>query len=227
MEVQFSYTFDDCLRVAMRVYRDWLYSRRALSGSEYVLCWLLFALAVLGGVGCLVLLAWSIWQSEAWYWVVGPLVGLPFFVGMVLEIQKPRRGAVRGLNVELIFRLGMQEQLIERTRRKYEAHYRDQQAKGQMPVAARSLLRIDPDGLTIVGEYPACRQELRRAWSEVTAIDLEDEMVFFQIGDRGYDVVPYSAFADETACRQFARVAEGYRRSAAAVNANWLETVKA
>lgn len=216
MEVQYAYTRDDWAAISMQQYKDWLYSRRPLSNVEYAICWFLLLVSLLGGVGCLGFLGWSIWFSQAWYFVVGSVVALVFLAGMFLEIANPRREAVRGLFIELIFRLNWEARLIEKVRTRRDQHYRRLEEKGQLHLGHQYRLCIDADGYTLTVDYPATagpgsRQETRRAWHEVTSIFADERMVFLKIGDAGYDPVPRSAFADDVTCELFMKTAEAYR----------------
>jgi len=218
MEVQYVYTRDEWTSINMQNYRDWLYSRRPLSNVEYRLCWFLFLFTLLAGIGCVVFLVRSIWLNQAWYFVVGSLVALGFLAGMVLEILNPRREAVRGLFHEMIFRLGWEAKLIEKVRSRRDHYFRQLDEKGQLNLGHRYLLRIDSEGYTLVVDYPtttgpASRQETRQSWREVSSVFLDEHLLFLKIGDAGYQAVPRSAFADDSACQVFARTAERFRRN--------------
>jgi hypothetical protein len=220
MEVQFVYTRDDWTAITMKHYKDWLYSRRPLSNVEYRLCWFLLLFSLLAGVGCLAFLGWSIWLNQAWYFVVGSVVVLVFLGGMVLEILNPRREAVRGLFIEWIFRQNWEEKLIETVRRRRDRHYRRLEEKGQLNLDHRFLLYIDPEGYTLTVDYPtttevASRQVTRQDWRAVTSVHLDEGILFFKIGDAGYQSVPCSAFLDDATCQLFAGTSEAYRTKCA------------
>jgi hypothetical protein len=154
MEVQYAYTRDDWVCIDMHVYKNWLYSQRALSTPEYWTCWFLLLFSLLAGVGCLVFLGVSIWLGLAWYFVVGPVVPLVFFCGMALEVLRPRREPVRGLLLELGFRLGWETKLIEKVNRQRALHFRRLEEKGRLNLGHRYALHIDPAGYTLVTDFP-------------------------------------------------------------------------
>jgi hypothetical protein len=215
MEIQFSYSRDDWAHIDMQNYKDWLYAQRPLSNTEYATCWLLLVFSVLGAIATLAFVVRAVWLGQAWYVMTGVMV-LLFMCGIFLEIIHPRREAVRGLIFELIFRLHLEEGLIERVRRQRDRHFRELEAKGQLNLSQRYVVRIDPGGYTRVTEYPKAagpptRQEVRRPWSEVTELRGDERVLFIQLGIVGNDPVPRSAFADDEAYQRFAKAAEEYR----------------
>ena len=215
MEIQFSYSRDDWAHIDMQNYKDWLYAQRPLSNADYVTCWLLLVFSVVGAIATVAFAVRAVWLGQAWYVVVCAMV-LLFLSGMFLEIVRPRRGAVRGLILELAFRLHVEEDWIERVRRRRGRYFRELEAKGQLNLSSRYLVRIDPEGYTVVTEYsnaagPPTRQEVRRPWSVVTEIRGDEHVLLIQLGIAGNDPVPRSAFADDDVYQRFAKAAEEYR----------------
>jgi hypothetical protein len=218
MEVSFHFTRDDWVLINMHIYKNWLYSLKPLSGGEYGLCWFFLLFSLVGGIGCLVFLGMSIWLNLGWYYVVGSALLPIFFSGMALEVLNPRRAPVRGLFHELTFRLHLDNRLLEAVKKRRDRSFRRLEENGKLNLGHQYLLRIDPVGYTSVTEFPSpggppTRQEIRRAWSEVTAIDRTEHLVGFKVGDAGYDFLPRTAFRDEETYQRFARTAEAYRET--------------
>jgi hypothetical protein len=219
MDVEFTYTREDWVEINARQYKDWLYSRQPLVGTEYGICWFFLLLSVVGGVGLIGFLGAAVWLGLAWYFVVGAAALFVFALGMALEVLSPRRRPARGLIHELIFRLNWQDRLLAHVKGRRAAHFRRLDEKGQLVLTHRYHLRLGPDGLTLTTDYPAAtgtatRQEDRVDWGAVCAVELDDHFLCFTLEGRRL-FVPSGAFADEDARGRFARAAEAYRAAPA------------
>jgi hypothetical protein len=215
MEVAFCLTRQHWVNVNTRTYKEWLYSRRPLAGCEFWLSWFFLLLSLMGGVGLLVFIGVAIWQSLAWYYVVGSAALVVFCCGMAMEVLRPHR-PVRGLFIELTFRMNLEAQLIEKYKARLDLQTRQQEEQGRLNLGHRCLLRIDPEGYTLITEYPptvagATQLENRYEWSAVTAIERDGSTLCFTSGTAGTVIIPCDAFADEEACQSFAETAEAYR----------------
>jgi hypothetical protein len=219
MEVAFRLTRQHWVLVNTRTYKEWLYSRRPLTGCEFWLSWFFLLLSSVGGVGLLVFIVVAIWYSLAWYFVVGSAALVVFCCGMAREVLRPHR-PVRGLFIELTFRMHLEAELIEKYKARLELQTRRQEEQGQLNLGHRCLLRIDSDGYTLITEYPptaagAAQLENRYEWSAMTAIERDSSTLCFTSRTAGTLMVPCGAFADEEACQRFAETAEAYRAASA------------
>jgi hypothetical protein len=217
MEVQFQYTRDDWLAISVHTYKSWLHSLKPLHGGEYRVCWFFFVFSLLGSVGLLVFLGFALCTLSPWYYVVGAVVLLCFLAGLALEVLRPKRDLVRGLIHELMFRLDLQDKMLDKIRNRNDRQMREQLAKGALNLEHRYTLRIDSRGYTLVTEFPAAfgpgtRKEMRREWGAVTAVDLSDSLLIFEVGGQGFDFVPRRAFAEEATFHQLARTVVAYRK---------------
>jgi hypothetical protein len=216
MEVAFGYTREDWVEIDARYYRKWLFAQRPLVGTEFAICWAFLVLSVAGGLGLVGFLGVAVWEGLAWYWVVGAAALLVFVAGTFLEVMRPRREPVRGLPHELAFRMNLVDQLLARAKARRAEHFRREEEKGALVLTHRYWLRLDPEGLTLTTEYPAAsgafsRQDLRLGWDAVSAVQLDEHLLSFALGDAQFIFVPRSAFPDEDACGRFVRAAEAYR----------------
>jgi hypothetical protein len=220
MEVEFACTREDWVEINTRHYRNWLHAQRPLVGTEFGICWFMLLLSVAGGVGLVGFLGAAVWLNLDWYFVAGAAALFVFVCGMFLEVVRPRREPVRGLLHELIFRMGWQDRLLAKVKGRRAADARRLEVKGQLVLSHRYHLRLDPDGLTLTTEYhsatgTATRQEDRAGWGSVCAIDHDDHLVTFTLGDGRCVFVPRSAFADQETCDRFLRAANAYRAAPA------------
>jgi hypothetical protein len=220
-EVQFEYSRYDWVQINTQNYKNWLHGLRPLNETEFWLLWLLLAVAVFGGLGSLVFLGVAIWLSLAWYFVVGAAVLIVFSIGMVKEIIRPQQ-PMRGLMDELIFRMGIEEQAVERYKHRADKRFARQEAKGEVVFGQRYTLQLEPEGYVLTVDYPAAagpttRSQTHTAWSAVHAVDIDDHMLSLQLGEAGNVFVPRSAFPDDEAFHDFAHAAEEYRSHASAI----------
>jgi hypothetical protein len=215
MEIAFRYTREDWLCFQNRTYRNWLYGLKPLNDAALCVYTAMLLLAVLGGLGLVGLIGYAAWNGLAWYWVVGPAVLALICTGMALEILKPRR-PVRGFFIELAFRFQLEQQLIEKVAARAEQSLRRQEEKGEANFGHRYLLSIDPDGYTLITEYPAspantARLENRAEWAAVRAVEVEDHFLALTNADGSTVLVTRGAFADDEECHRFADLANEYR----------------
>jgi hypothetical protein len=215
MEVEFRYTRQDWVCLNTRTYKEWLYSRRPLTSCEFWLSGFFLVVSILGGTGLLVFFGAAVWSGLAWYYVVVPAALIVFCCGMAMEVLRPHR-PVRGMFIDLAFRMHLEGELIEKYKVRTDAFCRRQEEAGQLNLGHRYLLRIDPAGYTLTTEWPpteagTARQENRTEWDVVTAIERDGSMLCFTSGTAGTLMVPCSAFAGDQACQRFAETAEEYR----------------
>jgi hypothetical protein len=218
-EVQFEYSRYDWVQINTQNYKNWLHGLRPLNETGFWLLWLLLAVAVFGGLGSLVFLGVAIWLSLAWYFVIGAAVLIVFSVGMVKEIIRPQQ-PIRGLMDEMIFRMGIEDQAVERYKQRADRLFARQEAKGEINFGQRYTLQLEPEGYVLTVGYPAAagpttRSQTHTAWSAVRAVHVDDRMLSFHLGDANL-FVPRSAFPDDEALHDFARAAEEYRSHASA-----------
>jgi hypothetical protein len=220
MEIAFRYTREDWVRFQTRTYRTWLYGLKPLNDVGLCIFTALLLLAVLGGLGLVGFVGYAAWNGLAWYWVVGPSLVALYFTGMAMEILRPRRRPVRPFFIELAFRFKIEKDLIGKYAVRAEQSLRRQEEKGEANFGHRYLLSIDPDGYTLVTEYPAssantARLENRAEWAAVHTVEVEDHFLALTNADGSTVLVPRWNFADEGACQRFADVANEYRANSA------------
>jgi hypothetical protein len=107
---------------------------------------------------------------------------------------------VRGLFHELAFRLKIEAQLLAKRRERIESQLRRQERQGQLELGHRYDLREDERGYTLITDYPAswqtsARHQNRIEWSDVRAIETDQQSVWISFVHGNFTFVPRHAFA--------------------------------
>jgi hypothetical protein len=215
VEVSYKYTRNDWTLISTECSRRWLHRLKPLTAKERVGYIFFLSLSLLALTALLTFLAVAHWLGFAWYYLASAALLLPFPCLIIHAVVWPSAGKnKRGLYHELLFQGKLEDGAVAKFRDSHDRRLRRMEAAGQLNLAIRYTLRLDPEELVqrVAWEDVSTTQEHHYSWGNVLDIERGEQLLIFSLADVGILCVPRSAFASAEQEGEFLASAERFRR---------------